>query len=242
MCCEREVFGDGQSGTHGVMMRSITGSSAVLMSSVSSPTRHVPRGCRAPPPRPAWVMPIPAKTTANGSPPAWACAAICVAQLEVRNPPTEKTAASGRAPCGQHVDDGDAGEDRVARSGPGRVGSAEHRIERTCRRRPEPPSSGVPRPLHTRPSHASLTPIRIGWPGEAHRGAVRGDPRCALEHLDHGQITIAFQDEAVAYALVVEEDLGVFIPTHTIDTSDDEEGSFHPTDVCVLDRSTAAHG
>ena len=73
---------------------------------------------------------------------------------------------------------------------------------------------------------------------EAHRGPGRRDACGAFEHLDHGQVTIAFEDDAVAHT-VVEEDLGVLVPSDTVDTRDDEEGAFDPTDVGVLDGEPA---
>ena len=115
-------------------------------------------------------MPIPAKTTANGSPPAWACAAIWVASSRWGKPTDredgELLAAHQR---GERVDDRDAGEDRVAR------GVAGGRVERSTvhigERVAEDRWAAVERRDPDRCTHVPATPRR--------RGCASGDPRNA---------------------------------------------------------------
>ena len=105
-----------------------------------------------------------------------------------------------------------------------------------------PPSSGVPRPLHTRPSQASPTPMRIGWPENRTAVPVVAIPEVPSSTWITARSRSRSRTTPWRTPSAVEDDLGVFVPSDTVDTRDDEKGAFDPTDVGVLDRELAAHG
>ena len=114
----------------------------------------------------AWVRPIAAKTTLNGSAPAVDCAAICAASSRCGRPATEKigsfwprTSVVRASIAEMPVRTGSLGRSR-------RVGfSGLPATERTtCPEIGGPPSIGSPRPLQTRPSQPSPTGISTGAP------------------------------------------------------------------------------
>ncbi len=161
------------SASFGVVRRSTTGSSAVFRNSTASRSAarasSVARSAAAS----AWVTPIAANTTANGSPATCAWAAIWAASSRCGSPPTEKigsfwprTSVASPSIALTPVMIGSLGGMRTA----GLIG-----VPAISRRRlPRiggPPSSGSPRPSHTRPSHSSLTGTLIGAPPNAVRTA-----------------------------------------------------------------------
>ena len=79
------------SAIRGVRIRSITGASARLSSSARSPAADRSSRTARTAAASAWVSPMAANTTLNGSPPADACAAICAASSRWGRPATEKT-------------------------------------------------------------------------------------------------------------------------------------------------------
>ena len=148
----------------------MSGSSAVLSSTVRSPELRVasaaPTSAAS-----AWVIPIAAKMTAKGSSPVRACAAICAASSRCGRPPTEKigsfwprTRVARPSIAETPVSTGSRGVSRCH----GLIGSpATSRV--STPRTGGPPSSGSPRPLHTRPSQPSPTGMRSGEPVKATR-------------------------------------------------------------------------
>ena len=155
------------SATRGVTMRSMTGSSAVLSSSASSPRRGA-------------LLEGVAHGGGVGVGDAHAgehdgerfAAGVGLRrdlgrELEMGQPADredgELLAAHQR---GQRVDDRDSGDDRRRSGFRARSGSAGRRSHRrACRRRPAGRRRGAyPGRCTTRPSQASPTPMRIGWP------------------------------------------------------------------------------
>ncbi len=60
-----------------------------------------------------------------------------------------------------------------------------------------PPSTGSPRPLHTRPSQPSPTGTRSGSPAKVTRVPPGHQALGALEDLDHGEVAVHLEHQAV---------------------------------------------
>ena len=156
----------------------MTGSSARFSSSTSSPAAErsssTPRTAEAS----AWVRPIAANTTLNGSPPADAWAASCAASSRWGRPATEKmgsfcprTTVVSASITEIPVSTGSAGGSRST----GLIGEPATGML-TSPVMAGPPSTGSPRPLHTRPSQPVPTGIRSGLPLKATRVVVGAIP------------------------------------------------------------------
>ena len=80
-----------------------------------------------------------------------------------------------------------------------------------------PPSSGTPRPLHTRPSQPCADRHAQRRAGEANPGALRVEPRGALQHLHDGEVAVDLQHDAVAVRLAaVHADADVLVPADAV--------------------------
>ena len=166
------------SATRGAVIRSTRGSSAVLRTSTRSAadSRLSSRSRMAD--ASAFVTPMAATTTANGSSRTVACAAIWAASSRCGRPPTEKIGSF----CPRtSVASPSTTETPVMIGSPGVARSAGLITRPPIGRSSEPktggpPSSGWPRPSHTLPSHASPTGTRIGPPPNETRTLSRASP------------------------------------------------------------------
>ena len=162
----------------------------------------------------AFVTPIAAKTTANGSSRTVACAAIWAASSRWGRPPTEKigsfwprTSVASPSTTETPVRIGSLGVARAA----GLIGQPP--ISRSSEPSTGgPPSSGSPRPLQTRPSHASPTGMRIGPPPNETRTLSRASPLVPSKTCTTASSPLDLEDDAVAHLARVEPDLDHLVP------------------------------
>ena len=75
-----------------------------------------------------------------------------------------------------------------------------------------PPSSGSPRPLQTRPSHSSPTGIRIGLPANETRAPASARPLVPSKTCDHRELPVDVEHDAVPHLARVEPDLDELVP------------------------------
>ena len=166
------------SASRGVRIRSITGSSAVLSSSTSSPAAERSSRASRTAAASAWVRPMPANTTRERLAAArWPARRSGWPAPGAAGPATEKTGSF----CPRtRVVSASIADTPVSTGSAG--GSRMRRVERAAgdrraARAPStggPPSIGSPRPLQTRPSQPAPTGIRSGSPGERDRVRRRG--------------------------------------------------------------------
>ena len=231
------------SASRGVVIRSTSGSSAVLRNS----DEVVGRGPRASSrsriaAASAFVTPIAAKTTANGSSRDGRLRGDLRGELEVREAPDredrELLPAHERR---QPVDDRDAGQDRIAGRRPrGRVDRVGRRSRAGRRRAPAGRRRAAPRG-RCRPARA--TPrrpgSRIGLPCERDASAVEREAARALEDLDDRELPVDLEHDAVADLARVEPDLDHLVPADVAHALDDEQ---RPLDRGRPTRTRSARG
>ena len=104
-----------------------------------------------------------------------------------------------------------------------------------------PPSSGSPRPLQTRPSHASPTGIRSGLPANATRVPSRRSPSVPSKTCTTARSRVDVEDDAVPHLARVEPHLRDLVPADLLHAADDDERPAHGRGGGVLDRGAERH-
>nr|WP_237108779.1 hypothetical protein [Nonomuraea sp. MG754425] len=143
---------------------------------------------------------------------------------------------------GQRVDGGDAGDHRLGGRLPYRGVHREtgHRSAVAAEDRGaavQRPAAPVADP--SLPSGPDRDAQRAA--GEGDPGRLRPEPSGAFEHLDHGEVGVDIQDEAVPALAGLERDRGVLVPADVPGAPDDDERSAQLRHTGVLDRGPHAH-